>query len=144
MPFLKLLCISQKNLTPCSFDLDQTVSRVCHLFEFRYVRTGLKTHTVLRRNKTRQLKVDMVQNIIFLLFLHVSKSRYFFSNWNSNYTNLLDLRNLQEVVKKNILLPKIVLTFHCLIKIFANSWLFQSLFTIFSLLFHFDMYCDLK
>ena len=100
MPFLKLLCISQKNLTPCSFDLDQTVSRVCHLFEFRYVRTGLKTHTVLRRNKTRQLKVDMVQNIIFLLFLHVSKSRYFFSNWNSNYTNLLDLRNLQEVVKK--------------------------------------------
>ena len=27
---------------------------------------------------------------------------------------LLDMRNLQEMFKKNILLPKVVLTFHCL------------------------------
>ena len=34
------------------------------------------------------------------IFLHVSKSQYFFSNLNSNCSNLLDMRNLQEQVKK--------------------------------------------
>ena len=44
---------------------------------------------------------------------------YFFSNWNYSFSNvLLDMRNLQEQVKKSILLPKIVLTFHCLNKLF--------------------------
>jgi hypothetical protein len=32
----------------------------------------------------------------------------------NNCSNSLDLKNLQEQVKKSILLPKIVLTFHCL------------------------------
>ena len=36
----------------------------------------------------------------FLTFLHVSKSQYFFSNLNYNCFNLLDLKNLQEQVKK--------------------------------------------
>ena len=39
-------------------------------------------------------------------------------NLNYNCSNLLDMRNLQEQVKKNIRLPKIVLTFHCLNKLF--------------------------
>ena len=42
----------------------------------------------------------------------------FFSNLNSNCSDLLDLRNLKEQGKKSILLPKIVLTFHCLNKLF--------------------------
>ena len=37
---------------------------------------------------------------VFLLFLHVSKSKYFFSNLNYNCSNILDMRNLQEQVKK--------------------------------------------
>ena len=41
-----------------------------------------------------------------------------FSNLNSN---VLDLRNLQEQVKKNILSPKFFLTFHCLNKLFWRS-----------------------
>ena len=40
---------------------------------------------------------------------------------NSNCSNLLYMRNLQEQVKKSILLPKIVLTFHCLNKLFKGS-----------------------
>ena len=35
--------------------------------------------------------------------------------------DLSDLRHLQEQVKKNILLPKIFLTFHCLKKLFQRS-----------------------
>ena len=41
-----------------------------------------------------------LRNCIFELFQHVSKSQYFFSNLNYNCSNLLDLRNLQEKVKK--------------------------------------------
>ena len=33
-------------------------------------------------------------------------------------SNILDVRNLQEQVENGILLPKIVLTFHCLNKLF--------------------------
>ena len=64
MPIFKLL-FPKKNLIPYSSDLHQTVSPVWYWFEFRYVRTGLKTATVLGRNKTRQLKVGMARNIIF-------------------------------------------------------------------------------
>ena len=64
-------------------------------------------------------KREFLKNsVIFWLFLHVSKSQYFFSNLNSNCSNILDLRNLLEQVKKSLLLPKIVLTFHCLNKLF--------------------------
>ena len=63
---------------------------------------------------------------------------YIFSNFNCS--NLLDLRNLQEQVKKNILLPNIVLTFHCTVwincssdlKSFANPWPSASNFKSFS------------
>ena len=42
----------------------------------------------------------------------------FFSNLNLNCSNSLDMRNFQEQVKKSILSSKIVLTFHCLNKLF--------------------------
>ena len=40
------------------------------------------------------------RNNFFYYFQHVSESQYFFSNLNSNCSNLLNLRNLQEQVKK--------------------------------------------
>ena len=44
-----------------------------------------------------------------------------FSNLNSNWSfKFLGIRNLQEQVKKAFCLPKIVLTFHCLNKIFRS------------------------
>ena len=46
----------------------------------------------------------------FLTFHACFKNPIIFSNLNSNWSNLLDLRNLQEEVKKSILLPEIVLT----------------------------------
>ena len=51
--------------------------------------------------------------LFFLTFPACFKIPIFFSNLNSNCSNLLDLRNLQEQVKKSILLPKFFLTFHC-------------------------------
>ena len=36
-----------------------------------------------------------------IFFLHVSKSQYFFPYLNSNCSNLLNLRKLQEQVKKH-------------------------------------------
>ena len=41
-----------------------------------------------------------VPRYLFKIFLHVSNSLYFFSNLNSNCSNLSYLRNLQEQVKK--------------------------------------------
>ena len=41
-----------------------------------------------------------------------------FSNLNSNCSNLLDRRNLQEQVKKAFWIPKIVLTLHCVNRLF--------------------------
>ena len=42
----------------------------------------------------------------------------FFSNLNSNSSTFLGMRNLQEQVKKHSFKPKIVLTFHCLNRLF--------------------------
>ena len=56
----------------------------------------------------------------------------FFSNLNSNCSSLLVLRNLQEQVKKSILLPKIVLTFHCLNKLFYWSQKFCKFSALFT------------
>ena len=53
-------------------------------------------------------------SIFFCMFLNPND----FSNLNSNCSNLLDIRNLQEQVKNSILLPNIIQTFHCLIKLF--------------------------
>ena len=47
-----------------------------------------------------------------------------FSNLNFNCSILLDLRNLQEQVKKAFCYQKIVLTFHCLNKLFLWSQIF--------------------
>ena len=41
-----------------------------------------------------------------------------FSNLNSNWSKSLDTRNLQEPAEKSIMVPKIVLTFHSLKKLF--------------------------
>ena len=57
----------------------------------------------------------------FLTFPACFEIPIFFSNLNSNCSNVLDLRNLQAESRdklKSILLPKIVLTFHCLNKLF--------------------------
>ena len=48
-----------------------------------------------------------VQIYFFKLFLHVSKSQYFFSDLNSNCSNPLDLKNLQEKVKKAFCFQKL-------------------------------------
>jgi hypothetical protein len=55
------------------------------------------------------------------------KSQYFFSNLNSNCSNLLDLRNLQEQVKKSYCYQKLFwpftvwINFSSNLKNFANS-----------------------
>ena len=41
---------------------------------------------------------NMIKSITFL---HVSKSQYFFSNLNSYRSNLFEIRNIQEQVKKH-------------------------------------------
>ena len=43
----------------------------------------------------------MKGKIIFELFLLVSKSQYFLPISNSDFSNVLDLRNLQEQAKKH-------------------------------------------
>ena len=50
---------------------------------------------------TQQSNFWHLVSVIFELLLHGSKSQYFFSNLNSNCSNLLDMRNLQEQVKKH-------------------------------------------
>ena len=50
--------------------------------------------------------------------LNVPKSQYYFPIWILIVSNSYDMRNLQEQVKKTILLPKIVPTFHCLNNLF--------------------------
>ena len=54
----------------------------------------------VRRKGSRK----QVSNSIFLLFLKVSKSQLFFSNLNDNCSDVLNLRNLQEQVKKHSVL----------------------------------------
>ena len=55
---------------------------------------------------------------IFKLFLHVSKYQYFFSNLNFYCSNLLYVYEKPPGTSwKSNLLPKIVLTFHCLSKL---------------------------
>ena len=51
-------------------------------------------------------------------FMHVSESQHFFSNLNSNFSNLLDTGNLQEQVKKAFCHKKL---FRCLNKLFYWS-----------------------
>ena len=57
----------------------------------------------------------------------------FFSNLNSNCSNLIAMKNLQEQVEKPFCyVPKIVLTFHCLNRLFRLSHNFCK-FSAFSL-----------
>ena len=44
-----------------------------------------------------------------------------FSNLNYNWSNLVDMRNLQEQVKKAFCYQNFCLTFHCLNKLFKRS-----------------------
>ena len=83
---------------------------------FRPIQKNLQPNLASQRFQQEFISSKAI--FIFYFFQHVSKFQYFFSNLNSNCPNLLDMRNLQEQVEKNILLPKIVLTFHCLNKLF--------------------------
>ena len=70
--------------------------------------------------------------------LHVSKSQYFFYNLNSNCSNLLFMRNLQEQVKKAFhyqeLFWPLTVSINCSsdLKNFANFWPSASNFKSFS------------
>ena len=65
-------------------------------------------------SKNKELKGGKSFDEIWCTKLSIhSKSQYFFFNLNPNCPDLLDLRNLQEQVKKPL-----VLTFHCLNKLF--------------------------
>ena len=78
------------------------------------------------------------QKLHFLTFLHVSKSQYFFSNLNYNCSNLVDMRNLQEQVKKAFCYQKLFWPFTVWIncssdfKSFENSRPSSSNFRSFS------------
>ena len=69
-----------------------------------------------------------IGNRYSLTFLHVSKPQYFFSNLNYNCFNSLDIRNLQEQVKKAFFYHKLFWT----LKIFANSLPLAANFKSFS------------
>ena len=70
--------------------------------------------------------------------MHVSKSQCFFSNLKYNYSNLWDMRNLQEQVKKLFCYQKLIrpltawINFSSDHKKFANSWPSASKFKSFS------------
>ena len=66
-----------------------------------------------KRNKY-ELQHPFQKGISNKFWLQISKSQYFFSNLNSNCSNLLDLRNLQEKGKK-----------HSVIKNFSDLSLFE-------------------
>ena len=88
--------------------------------------------------KIRIFQSLVVLLIMFWLFLLVSKSQYFFSNMNSNFSNLLDMRNLREQVKEAFCYQKLFWPFTVWIncssdlKNFANSWPSASKFKSFS------------
>ena len=96
-------------------------------FKITYTRTNFSD------SRSEQL---WLQNIFFYLFLHVSKSQFFFSNLNYNCSNLLDMRNIQERIKKACCYQKLFWPFtvwtNCSsdCKIFANSWSSASNFKI--------------
>ena len=69
-------------------------------------------------SSVRSIFKNVERFLFFLIFLHVSKSQYFFSNSNSYCFNSLHTRNLQEQVKNHIIFPKIILNFHCLNRFF--------------------------
>ena len=66
----------------------------------------------------RSLKMCHNSGYFFSNFSCMFLNPNIFSNMNSNCSNLLDRRNLQEQVKKALCYQKIVLTFHCLNKLF--------------------------
>ena len=86
--------------------------------------------------QTKYLKKG--ENYLFKLFLHVSKSQYFFFYLNSYCSNSLDKRNLQEQVKKAFCYQKLFWPFTVWInwssdlKNFANSRPSASNFKSFS------------
>ena len=74
---------------------------------------------------------------VLQLFLHVSKYQYFFSNLNSSCFSLLDMRNLQEQVKKHSVAKNssdLTLWINCSsgLKIFTKSQPSVSNFKLFS------------
>ena len=74
-------------------------------------------HFVLQISSVLQFVLQMD----LMWFLTEVENPIFFSNFNSNCSNLSDMRNLQEKVKKTFWYKKNVLTFHCLNKLFKWS-----------------------
>ena len=83
---------------------------------------SLLTHSVLKR--------ILEERFNFLTFPADFYIPLIFSNLSYNHSNFLNLRNLQEQVKKVFCyLPDIILTFHCLNKLFKWSqkfWKFSA------------------
>ena len=86
-------------------------------FEFVLIADGSNSTA----SKSTKLKLKIL--LFFLRHKTFSNFPYMFLNpnnfnFNPNCSNLLHMRNLQEQVKKTILLPDFILHFHCLYKLF--------------------------
>ena len=81
--------------------------------------------------------VNTEQQFFFLTFPACFYIPIFFSNLNSNYSSLIDMKNLQEQVKKAFCYQKLFWPFtvwtNCFsdLKFFVNSWPSPSNFKIF-------------
>ena len=75
------------------------------IFSFRDLcsKSALHTATLISkcRSKTISFQVAVIWKLVFLTFPACILIPIFFSNLNSNCSNLLDMRNLQEEVKKH-------------------------------------------
>ena len=85
--------------------------------------TGMAKFLDRDLNLTAYLLVLSIQIGVFKLLLILSfpacfSIPIFFSKLNSSCSNLVDMRNLPEEVKKTFFFPEIVLTFHCLNELF--------------------------
>ena len=72
----------------------------CSSVRTKYYGTRLQYKVPEEPIKGLWIKILFCSFVICFFFLHVFRSQYFFSTLNSNCSNLLDLRNLQEQVKK--------------------------------------------
>ena len=88
-------------------------------------------------------KGNFVEITLFLTFPACFSIQIIFSNLNYNCSNLLDLKTSRNRLK-SILLPKIVLTFHCLNKLFQSNFFSQQVRTILVTKYHFDLFENFK
>ena len=79
-----------------------TLEKAIFFLSWFVSRSALHTATLISkcRSKTILFQVAVIWKLIFLTFPACFLIPIFFSNLNSNCSNLLDMRNLQEEVKK--------------------------------------------